>query len=198
MLSALHAAQFFTFVDTVVRPLLQRCVAPQVKVSSTLRSGGRAGAPAEAALALLPELFSYTPMLPPAGLQRGLAYLGSTQRVRSFAQKLARGEPVDVVSVGGSTTAGVGAYLGNHYSLRFETWLRETFPVHQDLHTAVDERPQNTTWGLTSALPNVKSLRSFPKYEHAGKHVVHVKGVGSTPSTIFTLCYDQMVPEGGD
>lgn len=43
--------------------------------------------------------------------------------------KLIRGEGVRVVAVGGSVTAGAGAYRGNVYHKRYMRWLNETFPV---------------------------------------------------------------------
>ncbi|KDD72726.1 hypothetical protein H632_c2971p0, partial [Helicosporidium sp. ATCC 50920] len=102
-----------------------------------------AGAPApleewEYTLNALPSLLPYEAQ------DRGLAYTGSGERMQGFVSKLLRGQPVKVVTMGGSTTAGRGAYRGRPYPTRVGEWLDRTFPGAN--HTVV-----NIGMGATSS-----------------------------------------------
>ncbi|KDD74140.1 hypothetical protein H632_c1539p0 [Helicosporidium sp. ATCC 50920] len=103
--------------------------------------------------------------LPPEALQRGLASLGSLHRMGRVVRRLQAGLSVHVVTVGGSTTSGRGAYRGNSYPARFVRWLNAAYPCR----------------GKNEAC-----------------HKLSNAGMGATPSALFAICLDKLVPLNGD
>ncbi|KDD76842.1 hypothetical protein H632_c89p2 [Helicosporidium sp. ATCC 50920] len=104
------------------------------------------------------------PFLPRNALERSFSFLGSMERMHAFADKLMTGASVHVVMLGGSTTAGRGAYLGHPFASRFGDWINGTWPV--------------PPWRASHRLSN--------------------RGMGATPSALFNLCFERMVPGDGD
>eukprot|EP00887_Chlorella_sp_A99_P003010 scaffold9.g3010.t1 len=102
-------------------------------------------------------------LLPDDAVVRGQTRWGGCgasgeDRMRRFAAKLVAGEPVTIVAIGGSVTAGAG--VGNNlqwaYVSRFLSWINSTFPHPQ--HRLLNQGVAASTTGLyavcTSAMVN--------------------------------------------
>ncbi|KDD73220.1 hypothetical protein H632_c2412p0, partial [Helicosporidium sp. ATCC 50920] len=112
-------------------------------------------------------------------------------RMRQFAKKLVAGRPVEVVTLGGSTTAGLGAYLGGDYSKRFEAWLQATFDVSpEQARRRAEESASGSSKGALEDLGGEASNNAT--------HRVLRRGMAAAPSAMFNICYDALVPPTGD
>mmetsp|Transcript_20365 Transcript_20365/g.61368 ORF Transcript_20365/g.61368 Transcript_20365/m.61368 type:complete len:555 (-) Transcript_20365:1448-3112(-) len=112
-------------------------------VSAAAAPGGSPGAPcasdsgqpqttaSAASLAAARSKIKYTfeSVLEPDMLRRGIVTRGDELRARRLMHRLKNGEPINVVVVGGSITAGHGAtpqYF--NFGARFFHWMNDTFP----------------------------------------------------------------------
>lgn len=79
--------------------------------------------------ALLQLGLPWEPLLTDEEVQRAEAYYGTGARMRRVAAKLLAGQPVQVFTLGGSVTRGLGATRPDHnYANRFFQLINATFP----------------------------------------------------------------------
>jgi hypothetical protein len=89
-----------------------------------LRGGGGAGA-----AAAMRELLPWQPLLTDEDVQRAQGYYGSGTAMRKVASKLLTGEPIQVYTLGGSVTRGLGASApSRNYANRFFQLINASFP----------------------------------------------------------------------
>ena len=86
-----------------------------------LRGGGAAAA--------MRELLPWAPLLTDEDVQRAQGYYGSGTAMRKVASKLLTGEPIQVYTLGGSVTRGLGASApSRNYANRFFQLINASFP----------------------------------------------------------------------
>ena len=71
----------------------------------------------------------WPPLFSEEEVQRGTAYYGSGARLRRVAAKLLNGQPITVVTLGGSVTSGSGVPTPQqNYASRFFQFINSSFP----------------------------------------------------------------------
>ena len=112
-------------------------------------SGSSVSAGAGAAASAL-ERLPWAPLLTPEDVARAQGYYGSGRAMRRVAAKLLSGQPVAVVTLGGSITRGTGASKPAHaYASRFFAALNASFPHPQ--HTFINHGIGGTTSTIFAA-----------------------------------------------
>ncbi|CAL8468221.1 g7760 [Coccomyxa elongata] len=115
------------------------------------------GHPQARRAAMQEKLLAYRLLVSEQMLAQGLSNLGDSRRMERFFEKLLRGDPVTMVTLGGSISAGQGVSVpGDAYIPRVYDWIQTVFPnkKHRFLNRALP--------GTTSAYVSPCALQMVP------------------------------------
>ncbi|BDA43799.1 hypothetical protein COCOBI_04-8160 [Coccomyxa sp. Obi] len=115
------------------------------------------GHPQARRAAMQEKLLAYRLLVSEQMLAQGLSNVGDSRRMERFFEKLLRGEPVTMVTLGGSITAGQGVSMsGDAYIPRIYDWIQTVFPnkKHRFLNRALP--------GTTSVYVSPCALQMVP------------------------------------
>lgn len=94
------------------------------------------------------QLLNFRPTLANRSVEKGVLSVGDTTRMRRFLDKLINGKPVTLLALGGSVTAGQGAFEEPFsYWTQFVKYVNETFPVTATDGTKRKHRFLNLAFG---------------------------------------------------
>ncbi|GAB4818400.1 hypothetical protein N2152v2_005446 [Parachlorella kessleri] len=149
--------------------------------SGTLPWKSMPGPPADPSLRVNETvLWRYQPLLHPLGLARGLHSLGDPTRMRRMVARLLRGQPVTIVTLGTSVTAGAGS--------RMMPGVDTDWPPYPDQLQASWQQP------ATSAVVQAWLRAAFP----ASNATVLNNAQGGVSTIFYDACGASLLPEAVD